>query len=82
MTMGFLEVLAALAGLALAGTAIYWMFQRGFWILALGVGGLAACFATLASIIHFQILGALVFFALMAACWFGMMLMMEDGSRR
>lgn len=41
-----------------------------FWLVALGVGDLAACFATLASIIHFQIIGALGFFAVTAACWF------------
>ncbi|MCG7932216.1 MAG: hypothetical protein ABW104_13740 [Candidatus Thiodiazotropha sp. 6PLUC2] len=34
-----------------------------------GFGGLASLFAMLASIIHFQILGALGYFILMAICW-------------
>jgi hypothetical protein len=45
------------------------MFQRWFWVLVFGIGGLASCFALLASIIHFQILGALVFFFLMLISW-------------
>ncbi len=45
------------------------MFQRWFWLLVFGISGLAACFALLASVIHFQILGALGFFFLMAICW-------------
>jgi hypothetical protein len=45
------------------------MVQRWFWLLVFGIGGLAACFALLASIIHFQILGALGFFFLMVICW-------------
>ena len=43
--------------------------QRWFWLLAFGVGGLAATFSTLASIFHFQILGALGFFLLTIICW-------------
>jgi hypothetical protein len=43
--------------------------QRWFWLLAFGVGGLAAAFSTLASIFHFQILGALGFFLLTIICW-------------
>ena len=43
--------------------------QRWFWVLLFGISGLAACFALLASIIHFQILGALGFFFLMLICW-------------
>ena len=49
--------------------AIILMFQRWFWVLVFGVSGLASCFATLASIVHFQILGALLFFFLMLVCW-------------
>lgn len=45
------------------------MSQRWFWVLLFGISGLAACFALLASIIHFQILGALGFFFLMLVCW-------------
>jgi len=43
--------------------------QRWFWLLAFGVGGLAAAFSTLAGIFHFQILGALGFFLLTIICW-------------
>jgi len=43
--------------------------QRWFWVLVFGVGGLAAAFSTLASIFHFQILGALGFFFLTIICW-------------
>ena len=43
--------------------------QRWFWLLAFGIGGLAAAFSTLASIFHFQILGALGFFFLTIICW-------------
>ena len=43
--------------------------QRWFWLLAFGIGGLAAAFSTLASIFHFQILGALGFFLLTIICW-------------
>jgi hypothetical protein len=45
------------------------VLQRWFWLLVFGISGLAACFALLASIIHFQILGALGFFFLMIICW-------------
>jgi hypothetical protein len=43
--------------------------QRWFWILALFLAGLAALFAMIASIIHFQILWAIGFFILMTLCW-------------
>jgi hypothetical protein len=39
-----------------------------FWIFAFGIGALASVFAMLASIIHFQILGALGFFILAIIC--------------
>jgi hypothetical protein len=55
-------IIVALASLALAT-------QRWFWLLLFGISGLAACFALLASIIHFQILGAIGFFFLMLVCW-------------
>ncbi|WP_218081243.1 hypothetical protein [Anthocerotibacter panamensis] len=47
---------------------IFLITQRWFWLLVFGIGGLAAAFATLASIFHFQILGALGFFFLMLIC--------------
>jgi hypothetical protein len=43
--------------------------QRWFWLLVFGISGLASFFALLASIIHFQILGALGFCFLMWICW-------------
>jgi len=39
--------------------------QRWFWALAFLLGALASCFAMIASVIHFQILGAMGFFVLM-----------------
>jgi hypothetical protein len=53
------------------GLLCLWLLtQRWFWLIVLGIGGLASAFATLASIFHFQILGALGFFFLTAICWF------------
>jgi hypothetical protein len=49
---------------------LWLMTKRWFWLLAFGVGGLAAAFTTLACIIHFQILGALGAFFLTGVCWF------------
>ena len=45
------------------------MTQRWFWVLVFFTAGLAFCFAMMASIIHFQIVGALGSFFLMAVCW-------------
>ena len=45
------------------------LFQAWFWVLVFGLGGLASCFATIASIFHFQILPAVGFFLLMIFCW-------------
>ena len=42
--------------------------QRWFWILLFLVGGLASCFAMIASVIHFQIFAGVGFFFLMAIC--------------
>lgn len=47
--------------IALGLLAIFLLTRRWFWLAALGVGCLASIFAMLASIIHFQILGALGF---------------------
>ena len=49
---------------------LYLLSRRWVWVLAFGIGGLASAFSTLASIFHFQILGALGFFFLMVICWF------------
>jgi len=44
--------------------------NRWFWLIVIGIAGLASAFATLASIVHFQILGALGFFFLTVVCYF------------
>ncbi len=49
--------------------ALFLITQKWFWLLVFGIGGLASLFAMIASIIHFQILGALGFFVLMLICW-------------
>jgi hypothetical protein len=49
--------------------AIVLITQRWFWLLVFGISGLAAAFSTLASIFHFQILGAIGFFFLAIICW-------------
>ena len=56
------------------------VFQRWFWLLVFGIGSLASCFALLASIIHFQILGALGFFFLMLISWGIASVIAEGGS--
>lgn len=60
-------------GLVIAGglglLALWLLTQRWFWLLTFFTGGLASCFAMLASIIHFQIFGAVGFFFLMMICW-------------
>jgi hypothetical protein len=58
-----------LIGIALLIVGLFLITQRWFWLLVFGIGGLASAFATLASIFHFQILGALGFFFLMRICW-------------
>ena len=56
--------------LLIIGLVVLGLFtQRWFWLLVFGIGGLAALFATLASIIHFQILGALGFCFLTLVCF-------------
>jgi hypothetical protein len=52
-----------------AAFAIYLMTRLWFWLWLFFLGALASAFATLASIIHFQILGAVGFFILMSVCW-------------
>ena len=48
--------------------ALVLITQRWFWLLVFGFGGLASLFAMIASIFHFQILGAIGFFVLTCIC--------------
>jgi len=48
---------------------LFLLTQRWFWLLGFSIAGLAAGFAMLANIIHFQVYGAVIFFLLMAICW-------------
>lgn len=48
--------------------ALYLLTRRWFWALVVFFAGLAALFAMLASIFHFQILGAMGFFVLLVIC--------------
>ena len=50
----------------LAALAIIFVNRRWFWVIALGLGSLVSFFAMIASVVHFQILGAVGFFILMA----------------
>lgn len=43
--------------------------RRWFWVAVFFFSGLAALFAMVASVIHFQILAAVGFFVLMVVCW-------------
>jgi hypothetical protein len=54
--------------IVLCAVALYLATRRWVWILVFGISGLAAGFSTLASIFHFQILGALGFCFLAWIC--------------
>lgn len=56
------------AGGAGAIVLCYLATQSWFWIIASGLGAIASVFAALASIVHFQILGALGFVLLTIIC--------------
>jgi hypothetical protein len=58
-----MEVVGTIALLILA---TYLLTRRWLWVWALFLSALASLFAMIASIIHFQILGALGFFILSA----------------
>jgi hypothetical protein len=47
---------------------IFLVTQRWFWLIASGLGVIASFFAMCASVIHFQILGAMGFLLLMGIC--------------
>lgn len=50
--------------------ALWLATQRWFWALVFGLGMLAAAFTTLACIVNFEILGAMLAFGLAAVCFF------------
>ena len=55
--------------LLVGGIILLWLIcQKWFWIIGLSIGALASVFAVLASIIHFQIAGALGFTFLALIC--------------
>jgi hypothetical protein len=51
------------------GALLFLITRRWVWMLVFGISGLAAAFSTLASIFHFQILGALGFCFLSWICF-------------
>lgn len=53
---------------ALVVGVIFLITQRWFWLIASGLGAIASFFAMCASVIHFQILGAMGFLFLLAIC--------------
>ena len=66
-TMG--ELVTGIIGLAAVGTLVLLIVQRWFWIVVFFIAGLASAFTVLASIVHFQILGALLFTFVTVICW-------------
>lgn len=51
------------------GVLCLWlMTKRWFWVLLFSLGTLACFFSVVASVIHFQILGAMGYFFLMGVC--------------
>lgn len=48
---------------------LYLLTRRWVWVLAFWAGGILSLFTMIASIIHFQILGAFGFFILMVICF-------------
>jgi len=67
-----------IVGIILLVIGLFLMTQRWFWVLVCFFAGLASLFAMIASIIHFQILGAIGFFVLMSIC-FGIFSAITDG---
>jgi len=58
-----------LAAIALGLLCLWFLFQRWFWVLALGLASITALFTMLACIIHFQILGAVGMFFVTSVTW-------------
>jgi len=53
----------------LGGIAILLFTKRWFWLLVFGLCTLASAFTVIASVIHFQILGAVGFTVLTVILW-------------
>lgn len=58
-------------GLTIAGLIIclVLIFQRWFWLIALGIGSLVACVEMMASITHLRIIAAIGYMVVMVVCW-------------
>jgi hypothetical protein len=56
----------------------YLVTRSWFWLIASGIGAIASFFSVIASIIHFQILGALGFTLLTFICIFIFRLITDD----
>jgi hypothetical protein len=67
-----------IAGIILVIIAFFLIMQRWFWLLVFGLSTLAAIFAVIASVIHFQILAA-VGFSVLAAILAGFTMAIADG---
>lgn len=65
--------------IAICLLGLFLLTQRWVWVLGFGIGVLASAFSTLASIFHFQILGALGFFFLTIICWLVTVAIAEGG---
>ncbi len=55
-------------GILLLLIGLFLMTKRRFWAFAFWLAALASFFSMVASVIHFQILGAIGFFVLMSIC--------------
>ncbi|WLQ15630.1 hypothetical protein O5O45_06835 [Hahella aquimaris] len=60
-----MDVILLILGVA----ALFLITQRWFWVLVFGLGTLASAFTVIASVIHFQILGAVGFTVLTFILW-------------
>jgi hypothetical protein len=64
------EMVAPVLVLLFIALVVLLLMQRWFWVLALLFATVVSSFAMLASIVDFQILGALGFFFLTIMFWF------------
>lgn len=70
MDSGYAMDAGSIVGILVVVSVVGWLAtQRWFWLTAFGLAGLASAFSTLASIFHFQIMAAMLFFFLTILCW-------------